>query len=400
MEHIVVIGASLAGLRAAEAIRRSGHRGRITLIGDEVDPPYDRPPLSKGYLAGEQAFEDIRLRPHEVASELELELELGTRAVGLDPSGGLELADGRELAWDGAVIATGARARPLAGTEEISGVHLLRTRADADALAGELAGGSRRVLVIGGGFIGCEVAATARSAGHAVTVVDPLETLMVRGLGTTFGPDAETLHRSNGVELILGVGVDAVEGDGAGRVRAVHLSNNTVVEVDVVVVGIGAVPNTEWLEGSGLELDDGVVCDETCLAAPGIVVAGDVARFPSSRQGGQLIRLEHWDNAGSQGAFAGRRLIEGESVGAYDPIPSVWSDQYDVKIQLVGATMAEDDIEVVSGDRAEHRFAALHGRDGRLVGATGFSRPRHVIQAQMRIEQGMGFADAVELARG
>ena len=403
MRTVVVVGASLAGLRATETLRREGFDGRVVLVGAEAHFPYDRPPLSKQLLAGEWEPEDLALRraPYD---ELEIELRLGVRATALDAPGRvLTLDDGESLAFDGALLATGAAPRVLPGMPDLDGIFLLRTVDDALELRSRLDAGPR-VVVVGAGFIGSEVAATCRMRGLQVTVLEALPAPLVRGLGPVLGMVCGELHRDHGVDLRLGVGVAAIEGD--GRVERVRLDDGTTVDADVVVVGVGVVPVTDWLEGSGLVLDNGIVCDETLLAAPGIVAAGDVARWPNRRFDGEMMRLEHWTNAAEQGVAAAKRLlfdfrpaVDGEMPDAYSPVPFVWSDQYDRKIQSVGHFRGDDEMEVVYGSLEERRFVAVFGRNERLVGALGFSMPAKVMQYRKMIEERATFADALERAR-
>ena len=219
---------------------------------------------------------------------------------------------------------------------------------------------------------------------------------MVRGLGPRLGDALGALHRDHGVDLRVNAGVAGFEADGGGRVARVLLSDGAAVDADVVVVGVGVVPATAWLEGSGLTIDNGVVCDETCLAAPGIVAAGDVARWPNRVFDGELMRLEHWTNAAEQGAFVGRRLLAADDAApVFDPVPFVWSDQYDVKIQVAGSVRGDDRIEIVDGSVEERRFVAAVGRAGRLVGAVGFSRPRPLMQYRRLIAQRASFEEAI-----
>jgi NADPH-dependent 2,4-dienoyl-CoA reductase/sulfur reductase-like enzyme len=395
---VVVVGASLAGLRATETLRREGFDGRIVLVGAEPHLPYDRPPLSKQLLAGEWEPQDLALRrtPYD---ELDVELRLGARATALDAAGRLLTLEGDEsLPFDGALLATGAAPRTLPGTPDLDGIFVLRTVDDALDLRARL-DGRPRVVVIGAGFIGSEVAATCRMRGLEVTVLEALPAPLVRGLGPVLGAVCGELHRDHGVDLRLGVGVAAIEGD--GKVERVRLDDGSTVEADIVVVGVGVAPVTDWLDGSGLVLDNGIVCDETLLAAPGIVAAGDVARWPNPMFDGEVMRLEHWTNAAEQGVAAARRLLvaEGDAADAYAPVPFVWSDQYDRKIQTVGHFRGDDEMEVVYGSLDERRFVAVFGRDGRLVGALGFSMPAKVMQYRKMIEERASFADALERAR-
>ncbi|MCY4271198.1 MAG: FAD-dependent oxidoreductase [bacterium] len=396
MRSLAIVGASLAGTRAAEALRRDGYDGAITIIGDEPHQPYDRPPLSKQLLAGEWEPGRVALSDDESLRELQADWRLGRRAVGLDAAARtVALDDGREVSAEGILIATGARCRELP-TSGLDGIHTLRGLDDCLAIRAELDSSPQRVAVVGAGFIGAEVAATARERGLEVTVIEALPVPLGRILGAEMGAVCAEVHRDHGVDLRLGVGVDGFEGH--GRVERVNLSDGSSVEADVVVVGIGVIPNTEWLEGSGLELDNGVVCDETCLAAPGIVAAGDVARWPNPLFG-EIMRVEHWDNAIAQGQHAARRLVSADSEAQpYAPVPWFWSDQYDRKIQLAGRVRPDDDVRIIAGSTQERRFAALYGRAGRLVGVLGFNRPRHVMKYRNLIEQGAGFEDAVKIA--
>ena len=393
-QSIHIVGASLAGIRAAEALRRREFDGRIVLIGDEPHHPYDRPPLSKQVLAGAWEVDRLALTKPEKFEDLDLDLRLGVRATGFDLASRTLSTDTGDDIVDGLVIATGARCRTLPGTEEMSGVHVLRSLDDALALRADLDAGPDRVVVVGAGFIGAEVAATCRGRGHAVTMVEPLPTPLGRVLGDDIGRVMAEVHVEHGVDLRTGVGVDRLEAD-AGRVARVVLTDGTVVEADLVVIGIGVLPNTEWLEGSGLTLDNGVVCDATMLAAPGVTAAGDVARWPNQRFD-ELMRVEHWDNAIEQGVHAAERLlVDDDDAVPFEPVPWFWSDQYDRKIQLAGRIRPGDDTHLATGSLEERRFAQLFGRDGRLVGVLGFNRPRHVMQYKTMIQDGVAFADAV-----
>jgi NADPH-dependent 2,4-dienoyl-CoA reductase/sulfur reductase-like enzyme len=254
-------------------------------------------------------------------------------------------------------------------------------------------------VVIGAGFIGAEVAATARGLGVDVTLLEALPVAFERTLGPEIGTVVADLHRDHGVDVRLGVGVGGIEG--SDRVEAVALSDGTRVPADVVLVGIGVRPATDWLEGSGLTLDDGVVCDETCLAAPGVTAAGDVVRWPS-RRFGRMLRIEHWEHAIQQGEAAARRLLAGDDarqVEIFDPVPWFWTDQYDRKIQLAGVASPHDRIEVIEGSLEERRFVALYGDAGRVVAVLGMNRPRHVMQLRRLVEEGASFDEGVQAAR-
>jgi NADPH-dependent 2,4-dienoyl-CoA reductase/sulfur reductase-like enzyme len=397
MKSVAIVGTSLAGLRAAETFRREGFDGRIVAIGAEPHLPYDRPPLSKELLRGDWEPDQLVLRKQGV-DDLDLDWRLDARAVALHTDAReVELHDGERVAFDGLVIATGATPRRLADQPNLAGLFTLRTLDDALALR-ELLHGNPKVVVIGAGFIGAEIAASCRARGLAVTVLEMLPQPMVRGLGPELGAVIAAVHRDHGVDLRTGVQVAGIEDDGAGQVRGVRLGDGSIVEADVVVVGVGVVPETSWLEGSGLALDNGVVCDETCLAAPGIVAAGDVARWPNLLFDGALMRLEHWTNATEQGVHAARRLLGHED--PFAPVPFVWSDQYDRKIQTVGVVSGAPHTHrhIAHGTLDDRQFVALFGREGRLQGALGFNRPRFVMQYRRIISERGSWEDALQLA--
>jgi NADPH-dependent 2,4-dienoyl-CoA reductase/sulfur reductase-like enzyme len=393
----VVVGASLAGLRAAEELRRLEFDGRLVMVGAEMHLPYDRPPLSKELLAGEVEPDRIALR-RQPYDELDLELQLGRRAEALDTSARtITLDDGERVAFDGCVVATGAKPRTLPGTPDLPGIHVLRSLDDSLAIRAAL-DERPRVVVVGAGFIGAEVAATCRRRRLDVTVLEALPSPMVRGLGPLLGDVLATLHREHGVDMRTGVGVAGFEG--RERVERVRLDDGTTVDADLVVVGVGVAPDTDWLAGSGLTLDNGVECDATLCAGPGIVAAGDVCRWPNPLFDGEPMRLEHWTNAAEQGVAAGRRLLAGDGdAEPFAPVPFVWSDQYDVKIQVAGHVRGDDRVEVVDGELSEMRFVAAVGRAGRLVGAVGFSRPRVLMQYRRLIAERASFEDALAFAK-
>lgn len=390
MDHVVVVGASLAGLQAAQTLRRGDESMRITMVGGEPHLPYDRPPLSKHYLAGAWEEDKLRLRAAADPHALGLEWMLGVRATALDVEArtlSLATVDGgatEVLAFDGLVIATGASPRRLPGSE-LDGVHVLRTLDDASGLRAAFEAKPEHVVVIGAGFIGAEVAATARERGLKVSMIEAAPTPLARVLPAEAGEQITTLHRSHGVDVYLGVGATIVGENGA--VTGVTLDDGTTLDADVVVVGIGVVPSTGWLESSGLTIDNGVVCDATCMAAPGIVAAGDVARWPNHRFGDELTRVEQWDNAVEQGGYAARRLVAwaaGEDIEPYTPVPWFWSDQYDRKIQLAGVPTGRS--ELVQGSFEEQRFVQIFlDDDDAFVGALTWNRPRQAIQSRQLI---------------
>jgi NADPH-dependent 2,4-dienoyl-CoA reductase/sulfur reductase-like enzyme len=300
------------------------------------------------------------------------------------------------MAFDALLVATGSSPRRLPNTPELDGLYTLRTLEDSLALRREFERGPR-VVVVGAGFIGAEVASTARERGLDVTMIEALPVPLGRVLGDEMGALCGAIHRDHGVDLRLGVGVEGF--DGHERVERVRLSDGSSVEADVVIVGVGVAPNTAWLDGSGLTIDNGVVCDATCLAAPGVSAAGDVARWPNHRFD-EVARVEHWDHAIEMGAHAARRLLQSDAEAtAFTPVPFFWSDQYDRKIQLAGRPRPDDVVHIATGTLEERRFAALYGRAGKLVAVLGINRPRHVAQYRQLIVDGASFDDALAFSR-
>ena len=379
---VAVVGASLAGLSAGRALRAQGFDGRVLLIGDEVHAPYDRPPLSKGFLDGGSARDDLDLVREDDAA-LGFEWLLGQRAVALDPRGrSLRLADGREIRADGMVLATGARARRLPGlarpgTGDLSGVHVLRTLDDAVGLRSDLQPG-RRLVVIGAGFIGAEVASTARGLGLDVTVVEALPVPLAGPLGPEMGRVCAALHADHGTRLLTGTGVAGLDGDGldgGGHVTAVRLRDGRSLPADVVLVGIGAQPNVEWLAGSGLDLRGGIATDVRGAASiPGVVAAGDCAA-PWSETAGRHVRFEHWTCALEQPSAAVAALLGADS-DASPRVPYFWSDQYGVRIQFAGTRGPDDKLRIVDGDVAARSFLAVYERDDVPVAILGVNQSR------------------------
>jgi 3-phenylpropionate/trans-cinnamate dioxygenase ferredoxin reductase subunit len=394
-DHVVIVGASLGGLRTAQSLRLVGFTGRITLIGDEEHAPYDRPPLSKHVLSGEWQPEQAFLADDEELKRLEIEVRLSTRATGLDLPGKAVLLGDERLAYDTLVIATGATPRSIPGTPDLGGIHVLRSLDDCIALRRDLETASK-VVVVGAGFIGAEVAATAREKGLDVTVLEALPVPLARGLGSVLGPVIAGLHLDHGVDLRTGTGVAGFEGD--GRVERVLLADGDHLDADVVVVGIGVVPNTAWLDDSGLEIRDGVVCDEHCRAvgAPDVYVVGDVARWYNPLFE-QEMRLEHWTNAVDQ-AMAVATTINGEPT-SYAPVPYVWSDQYGSKIMIAGHVGPTDVVEVPIGAFDDRKFVALTHHDGKLNAVVGLNEPRKVLRLRRLLESRPSAEEALAAAR-
>ncbi|MEU5595068.1 FAD/NAD(P)-binding oxidoreductase [Streptomyces sp. NPDC020298] len=398
--RIVIVGASLAGLRAAETLRAEGFAGSLTMIGDEPYDPYDRPPLSKAVLLGRASPQHTEL-PRRL--EIDAKWRLGVAATGLDLAAKrVRLADGDEVEYDRLLIATGVRARPWPkeSEAELDGVFVLRTRDDAAALYRRLRAGPRRVFVIGAGFTGCEIASACREMGIAVTVAERAGAPLVGALGGVVGAVAAQLHQDNGVDLRTGVMVTALAGDSVGRVRAAHLSDESVVETDVVIVSLGATRNTEWLAGSGLGAGPrGIACDAGCRAFDfrGIVtddvfVAGDVARSPHALFGYQFLSLEHWGNAVAQAEIAAHNMISpGAERRPHLWVPAFWSSQFGVNIKSVGVPPMGEEIMITQGSLAERRFVGVYGCQGRVIAAVSFDNTRWLEFYQRQIETGAPF---------
>ncbi|WP_433063273.1 FAD-dependent oxidoreductase [Dactylosporangium sp. CS-033363] len=398
--RIVIVGASLAGTRAAAVLRRDGFRGRLTLIGDEPFGPYDRPPLSKQVLDGWLPADGTELPRRE---QLDAEWMLGTPATGLERAARrVRLADGRAVDYDRLLIATGARARPWpdAGEAALDGVFVLRGRDDAAALRRRLDARPDRVLVIGAGFTGSEVASVCRERGLAVTVAERGETPLVGALGAVVGAVAADLQRSHGVDLRCGVTVSALEGDGRGRLRRAHLSDGTTVDADVAVVALGAVRNTEWLYDSGLAVAAwGVGCDAGCrafdvngLVTDDVFVAGDVARFPHPLYDYEFLALEHWGNAVTQAEVAAHNMISAAPERwPHLATPVFWSSQFGVNIKSVGVPTYADEVLIAQGDPERRRFVAVYGKEGRITAAVAFDQGRWLEHYQRLIERSAPF---------
>lgn len=392
LDHIAVVGASLAGLRCVEALRREGFLGRLTVIGAEDEWPYDRPPLSKQFLSADWDEQKLALSRGSI-EKLDVDWKLGQAAQSLHTSSRvLTLANGERIEpADAIVLATGARARRLPFGRGLEGVLELRRLADARRLRDAL-GSRRRLVVVGAGFIGMEVAASCRGRGLEVAVIDALSAPLIRGLGPLLGERVARRHREEGVRFHLGVGVEAFEGQ--SRVTGVRLSDGSTLPADIVVVGVGATPATEWLEGAGLEIEDGICCDATGFTGrEGIYALGDCARWRNPHYP-ERPRFEHWTSAVEQSEVVAKRIVHGEAED-FAPIPYVWTDQFDLRIAIVGEVREGDEMQIGHGKLDQDRFLALFGRDGRLVAAVGFRRPRQLNACRKKIAEGIRFDEAI-----
>ena len=397
-ERIAIVGASLGGLRTAQGLRGRGKfEGSITLIGAEPHYPYDRPPLSKQLLAGQWGPEQTLLDAPDTVDKLGLDLRLGVRAENLDlEAREVALSDGGSVAFDTLVIATGATPRTLPNTPDLPGIYTLRTIDDSMRIRAELAK-EPRVAVVGAGFIGAEVASVARSAGLEVTLIEALPAPLANAVGAEVGEACANLHRRRGVDVRCGALVAGFEG--SERVERVVLADGSKVEADLVVVGIGVAPETGWLEGSGLELRDGIVCDSTLMAAPGVYAIGDVCRWYNPIYEEEM-RVEHWTNVIHQSRQVARNLLAdpGEA-RPFASVPYVWSDQYDASIQSLGHMRPDDPFEVLHGSLESLEFVAGYQRDGIIVGGLTFNMPQQLSSYRPLIEQRTPWAAVLEHAQ-
>ncbi|MFF7313152.1 FAD-dependent oxidoreductase [Streptomyces sp. NPDC008137] len=396
MRTVTIVGASLSGLYAARELRAQGYDGRLVIVGDEPHHPYDRPPLSKDFLTGRADETQLALTDTEETTELGAEWILGVRARALDARGRTVLLDGgRTVSTDGVVIATGASARRLPG-DTLPGVHTLRTLDDARALREELTRGPCRVVVIGGGFIGAETASSCSSLGHSVTVVEAAPLPLVPQLGAEMAAVCAALHQRGGVDLVTGTGVTGLRG--ATTVTGVDLTDGRTLPADIVIVGIGATPNTAWLVGSALPLHDGVLCDDGCATAlPQVVAVGDVACVGGTR-------AEHWTSATQQPRSAVTNLLAGRTVETATALPYFWSDQYGARIQFAGRRTDGDTVRVTEGELsdgapAEGGFLARYERDGRTTAVLAVDRPRPFMRARRELARDAGEERARSAAR-
>jgi NADPH-dependent 2,4-dienoyl-CoA reductase/sulfur reductase-like enzyme len=395
--HLVVVGASLAGLRAVESARRAGFAGTITLVGAEEHLPYDRPPLSKEFLTSVELPPAPTLRDRAVLrDELQVSLRLGATATSLDTADRTVWLGHDTLHYTALVIATGATPRTLPDSAHLAGVHTLRNLDDARQIRDALDTGARTV-VVGAGFIGSEIASSARQRGSTVTIVEAMPTPLARPVGEQMGTVLASMHERHGTTLRCGVGVEALEG--RDRVEAVRLADGTRIEADLVVVGIGVAPAIEWLADSGLELGNGVECDKTLqTSAPGVYAAGDLASWPNPVFDARM-RLEHWTIAAEQGGVAARHAIDPAGATAYATVPYFWSDWYGRRIQFVGIAAGADEVRVVAGDLDGDAFLVLYRHGDRLIGALGLEQRSQIMKYRVIIEKGGTWTEALDFAR-
>ena len=392
-EHLVVVGGGQAAAQAVQALRQQNFAGPITLLGEEPSPPYQRPPLSKKYLAGEMPRERLLLRPASFYAEKGVTLEQNCRVAELDlPAQRVRLHDGRTLAYDRLLLATGSRVRRLdvPGTD-LRGVHYLRTIGDADGITASLTPGAR-VLLVGAGYIGLEVAATVRQRGFDVTVLEAADRIMARAVSPEVSAFYEACHRAAGVAIYCGAAVRALHG--AERVTTVETTTGQTFPCDVVIIGIGIVPNVELAAAAGLACDNGIVVDEFARTAdPNVVAAGDCTNHPHPLLG-RRVRLESVPNAIHQAKVAAATLLGAPA--AYSEVPWFWSDQYDLKLQIVGLSTGYDEV-VLRGDPATRSFAAFYLRGGQLLAVDAINRPREFLAGKKLVAARANIA-AAELA--
>jgi NADPH-dependent 2,4-dienoyl-CoA reductase/sulfur reductase-like enzyme len=406
--RIVIVGASLAGLSAAETLRAEGFTGQLTLIGDEPYLPYDRPPLSKSVLTGWIPAEHTQLPRPETLTDVDW--RLGVPATGLDLAARrVRLADGQTVAFDRLLIATGTRARPWPNPAEAApeGVFTLRGRDDAQRLRQRLADKPRRVLVIGGGFTGSEIASVCRELGLPVTVTERGAAPLVGALGGVLAERVARLQRQRGVDLRCQTTVTALEGDAQGRLRRAHLSDGSALDAELAVVALGAIRNTEWLRDSGLAVGSfGIACDAGCrvfdinaIVTDDIFVAGDVARFPHPLYDYQFLALEHWGNAVEQARVAAHNMICAPADRRpHVAVPAFWSSQFGVNIKSVGVPSAGDEVAITQGSLDDGPFVAACGQDGRVVAAVAFDQAKWLEFYRHLIERAAPFPPAISVA--
>lgn len=392
---LVIVGASLAGLRAAESARREGFEGELILIGNEPHLPYDRPPLSKEFLSGDGSPDHFRTE-EELKNELKIDVRLNSSATALDPESHTVTVNGASIGYGRLIIATGADPRFPSHFAGLTGVEVLRTLDQAQRIRAAITATSK-VVVVGAGFIGSEIASAARSVGASVVIVEGAPIPLVRAVGETVGQSLSELHERNGTRLLCGVQLEKILGD--DHVTGVRLSSGAVLDADLVVVGVGAAPATSWLRSSGIELhpvDGGVVCDENLQTSiPGVFAAGDVAHWQNNLLD-SFMRLENWTSAADQGTQVAINAVFPERARAHETVPYFWSDWYGNRIQFVG-TAISDSVSFISGSPNEDKFVAAYRLDERLVGVATLNEPRKIMKYRRLIANRASWQDALTL---
>lgn len=383
---VVIVGAGHAGANAALVLRQAGFTGTVTMIGRESEPPYERPPLSKEYFAREKTFERLYIRPPQFWADKDVALKLGTEVTAVDPAGKvLTLSDGSSFTYGKLIWATGGDPRRLtcAGAD-LAGVHAVRTRADCDQLMGEIDGGVKTIVVIGGGYIGLEAAAVLTKLGCSVTLLEALPRVLARVAGPELSAFYEAEHRAHGVDLRTGVAVDGLVG--AGRVSGVRLADGSVIPAEAVIVGIGIVPAVGPLLAAGAAGGNGVEVDEFCRTSlPDVYAVGDCASFACDYAGGMVMRVESVQNANDQAACVARAICGEEQ--PYHALPWFWSNQYDLKLQTAGISAGYDQA-VLRGDPDTRSFSVAYLKEGRLIAMDCVNMVKDYVQARKLVELG------------
>lgn len=388
MKTVTIVGASLSGWRAAQELREQGFDGRLVIVGDEQDGPYDRPQLSKEFLTGQWEPEELALGNAAEYAELEAEWLLGSRATQLNPRAGtVGLQDGSQVRTDGVVIATGCTRARIPGSGELPGSHVLYTLDDANALRAEVRSGAR-VVVVGGGLAGAEVASACQELKARTTVVDTRHIPLVPTFGIELAPLCFDLHEDHGVRTRCGTAATRVLG--TDQVTGVELADGRVLAADVVVTAVGASPATGWLRGSGLRVRDGVLTNSGLVTQlPNVVAVGDVARYHCVYRG-RRVRFDHWSAAMNQPPVAVRNLLAGQTVEQYTGVPHLWSEQYGSTLQFAGYVRPKDRVEVVEGEAGAHRFLATYHRRNQLIGVFAMNMPKQFATYRRRLANALG----------
>ncbi|MEQ8441317.1 MAG: FAD-dependent oxidoreductase [Alphaproteobacteria bacterium] len=396
LSRIAIVGGGLAGLRAAETLREMGFTGSLSIFSAEPHPPYNRPPLSKQYLTGDLEDEALYF-PINRDLHCDIHLNAPVTRIRLNP-GRLWVGDAEEPEeWDGLVLATGATPiRPPIDGLHLEGVHFLKSLPDGRRLRSAFLD-AKQVVVVGGGFIGCEIAASARMHGLDVTIVDLANVLMLRALGSRLGAVMAEIHRKAGVQLKMGRSVKNILG--AERATGVLLDDGTELEADLIVIGVGSTPDLNYLDGSGLTTGNGIICDAFCRVEGGygrVAAAGDVANWPHPSYGGRRMRIEHWTQAAEQGEAAARALLSPKTTQPFNPVLSLWSDQYGKKLQAIGAPWLADAVEVVDEPGEDGRFFARCWSDQRLIGVVARAMPAKIVQNRTAVIEALSDIDSAQ----